>query len=147
MLSCWDKKTLMGKLFKFVLLKTIWIIFFQYTTIQNGHALKKRNIAQNLRPFLWIKVIRDICPYLYFDSCKVQSHDGELLLACISWSVYTVYSFKAGSLAHTGTVFWLKGVASSLDRQTDTHTLPITHNSTQAKHRRDQRIHSLKHTW
>lgn len=47
-------------------------------------------------------MIRDISPYLYVDvHCNVQSCEGERRLACVSWSVDTVYGFKAGSLART----------------------------------------------
>lgn len=82
--------------------------------------------------------------------CNVQWCEGELPLACVSWSVYTVCSFKAGSLSHTGTVSDCKGLhlsaALSLTHtHPDTHIHPFIH-IPQAKYSPDQRVHSLKRT-
>lgn len=125
MLSCREKKTSEGKLLSlFSTVKTIWITFSQYTMIQNAHALKEKKILHKIKDIFselkWLGIYLHISILI---SCNVQSR-GERCLwpappACVSWSVYTVCSFKAGSLAHTGTVSDWRGLQL---RATHTHT-------------------------
>lgn len=146
MLSCREKKTSEGKLLSlFSTVKTIWITFSQYTMIQNAHALKEKKILHKIKDIFselkWLGIYLHISILI---SCNVQSR-GERCLwpaspACVSWSVYTVCSFKAGSLAHTGTVSDWRGLQL---RATHTHTHTLIHNSTRAKYRLDHRVHSL----